>query len=317
MTPTTNRPGLSARENPNRRAIRQSIWLGAAALALYAGVRSLPVDAGVLHYADFGVGQPGALELCVPGGPQFVPVDRVRSPVTMTVRSAGDRPVRMGEAAQLLVTLTAASGKPVTLDDLLVSHTRKLHLLLIDPSLEDYQHLHPEATGVKGEFVVAFFPRRSGEYRVFADFTPRATGRALYSGARLQVGLPLETGERSVLVAESHEVVVEGYRFVLDLDREMARINEIAELRLSVTGGDGAPAQLEEIMGARAHVVAFDVGRTGFAHLHPVPTEGDGVAEVALRFQLSLGDPGVYRLWAQVQIKGRELFAPFTLVVRP
>lgn len=304
---------------PSRRAVRQTLVITVIAVVAYVGIRNLPVDSGALHYDDFGAGQGGPLEFCEPGGPQFVPVDRVRSPVVMTLRTEAAGALRAGAAARLTVALTSASGKPVTEADLLVVHTQKLHLLVIDPALEDYQHLHPVATTVAGEYAVEFTPRRAGEYRVFADFTPRPTGRALYAGARLEVAATGDAGATAVSrpTDETREVVVDGFRFALALDREPPRINELAELRLSVLRPDGAPAALDEIMGARAHVVAFDLGRTGFAHLHPMPAAGGESAGAPLRFQLSLADPGTYRLWAQVKIDGRERFAPFTLSVRP
>ncbi|MBE2212929.1 MAG: hypothetical protein IAE82_03585 [Opitutaceae bacterium] len=302
-----------------RRALRQTLWITLVAALAYVGIRALPVDRGVLHYDDFGAGQPGALEFCEPGGPQFVPVDRVRSPVDMAVRAIGEGALSVGQAVRLSVRLTAASGKPVTADDLLVVHTRKLHLLVIDPMLEDYQHLHPEPTDSPGEYAVEFTPRRSGEYRVFADFMPRATGRALYAGARLEVAGPAASSPGMAAATDETRVsVVDGYRFALELDRDPPRINEVAELRLLVSDSTGAFTVLEEIMGAPAHVVAFDLGRTGFAHLHPTPAQaGEIVGATPLRFQLSLTDPGTYRLWAQVKIDGRELFAPFTVTVRP
>lgn len=302
---------------PARSALRQTLWITLVAILAYVGIRALPVDRGVLHYDDFGAGQPGALEFCEPGGPQFVPVDRVRSPVDMAVRAVGEGAVSVGQAVRLSVRLTAASGKPVTADDLLVVHTRKLHLLIVDPTLEDYQHLHPESTDVPGEYAVEFAPRRHGEYRVFADFTPRTTGRALYAGAKLEVvrAAAPDSG-MAAATDETRESVVDGYRFALALDRDPPRINEIAELSLRVSDGTGAPAVLEEIMGAPAHVVAFDLGRTGFAHLHPMPAPA-GAAADPLRFQLSLTDPGTYRLWAQVKVDGRERFAAFTVTVVP
>jgi len=304
---------------PSRRAVCQTLVITVIAVAAYVGIRSLPVDSGALHYDDFGAGQGGPLEFCEPGGPQFVPVDRVRSPVVMALRTEAAAPLRAGEAARLTVTLTSASGKPVTEADLLVVHTQKLHLLVIDPALEDYQHLHPVATAVPGEYVVEFTPRRAGEYRVFGDFTPRPTGRALYAGARLEVAAAGDAGTSAAArpTDETREIVVDGFRFALALDREPLRTNEFAELRLSVLRPDGAPAALDEIMGARAHVVAFDLGRTGFAHLHPMAALAADTAEAPLRFQLSLADPGTYCLWAQVKIDGRERFAPFTLNVRP
>lgn len=301
-----------------RRAVRQTLWLTAIAVLAYVGIRNLPIDSGGLHYDDFGVGKTGGLEFCEPGGPQFVPVDRVQSPVVMTLGTEPAGPVRHGSAVRLTARLTAASGKPVTADDLLVTHTQKLHLLVIDPSLEDYQHLHPLPTGVPGEFAAEFTPRRGGEYRVFADFAPRATGRALYSGAKLVVEGGTDQTGQAAAIDETRESVVGECRFVLALDREPPRINEMAELRLGVQRLSGDPVHLEEIMGARAHVVAFDLSRSGFAHLHPIPPQpGEAADEAPLRFQLSLNDPGTYRLWAQVRIEGREVFAPFTLSVRP
>src|ERR1700733_11310452 len=35
------------------------------------------------------------------------------------------------------------TGRPVTLTDLKEVHTQKIHLLIIDDSLEDYSHVHP------------------------------------------------------------------------------------------------------------------------------------------------------------------------------
>lgn len=313
---------MSTRETAaaSRRRLLQSLGITAGAIAAFVVIRSLPIDRGELHYDDFGAGQPGALEFCEPGGPQFVPVDRVRSPVDMVLRTDPSGPLRLNEPVALTARLTAASGKPVTADDLLIVHTRKLHLLVVDPSLDDYQHLHPEATAVPGEFVVEFRPRRAGEYRVFADFTPRATGRALYAGSQLLVGGPgAEPTGVAAATDETRVSVVDGYRFTLELDPDPARASELTELRLRVSDRDGAPAMLEEIMGAQAHVVAFDRDRTGFAHLHPAPPEsGDGAAAQAfLRFRMSLSVPGTYRLWAQVRIGGREIFAPFSVRLKP
>ena len=34
-------------------------------------------------------------------------------------------------------------GSPLAADEVALSHTEKIHLLAVDPSLDDYQHLHP------------------------------------------------------------------------------------------------------------------------------------------------------------------------------
>lgn len=310
-------PDRLASRGASRRALRQTVGLTVVAVLAYLGIRNLPVDGGSLHYTDFHSGGQSLLEFCEPGGPQFVPVDRVRSPVTLTLESAG--PLRAGEPARVVARLTSASGKPVTADDLLVVHTQKFHLLLVDPSLDDYQHLHPVATDEPGAFTFEFHPRNAGSYRLFADFTPRPTGRALYAGATLEVADGLDqTGGLEPPKARGARVVdVGAFRFALTFGAGQVRINETADLHLDVTRVDGGSVQLEDVMGAPAHVVAFDQGRTGFAHLHPLPSEDTAGVPGALQFQMHLTDPGTYRLWAQVKIEGREIFAPFDLTVEP
>jgi hypothetical protein len=286
------------------------------AAGVYWLVRTLPLASGSLHYTDFHAGEKTFLEFCAPGTPQFAPVDRVRSPVTMSV--VADASARAGETVRGRVVLTASSGRPVTVDDLVVVHTEKLHLLVVDPSLDDYHHLHPTPTGVPGEFAFEFTPARAGRYRFFGDFTPRATGRALYTGAALEVAAGPGRAEAKVDTSESFEAFVGDYVFRLSKPAEGLHINQPGDLGLSVARRDGGTVLLEEIMDARAHLVAFDEACTGFAHLHPLEAEPieEGAAQ-KLGFTLLLTDPGYYRLWAQVKLDGREVYAPFGLSLEP
>jgi hypothetical protein len=291
------------------------------ALALFLLLRWLPLADGALHYSDFGAGERGFLEFCEPGSPQFAPVDRVHSPVALTLRA--DEPLRLGVTAWVTAQLTTASGKPITADDLLVVHTRKLHLLLIAAAtLDDYQHVHPEPGTESGKFVFSFTPREAGRYRVFADFMPRATGRSLYAGAQLEV-----PGNRTIRTRSGAgsfpELITkaDGLVFRLTLDQPPVRINQTAQMVLTVAREQGGAPELEDIMGAPAHLVAFDERCSGFAHLHPaaptaeVPQETDAGRRLA--FAIHLPDPGHYRLWAQVRVDGRDVFAPFDVKVEP
>ena len=79
----------------------------------------------------------------------------------------------------------------------------------------------------------------------------------------------------------------------------------------------GNPAKLEPVMGAFAHLVAFDESRTGFAHFHPLNQSNlsKDSSLSGLQFSFKLTDPGNYRLWAQVMLEGQERFVPFDLKV--
>jgi hypothetical protein len=288
------------------------ITLGAG--ALFIGFRYLPTGTNLSHM-DFRVTGGNSIEFCDPLNPQFIPVVAVRSPVTMTLTPATAE-VKPGIEGRFALTLVTASGKRIAPEDLLVTHTRRLHLLIIDPWLDDYQHVHPEPGRQPGEWAFAFKPKRAGVYRVFADFTPAATARGLYAsadlpvgGARLPTGLTLIMQHEPAWTAERA-----GYRFALTPATEPVRARQPVDLTFTVVKAEGGAVRLEPVMGAFAHLVAFDEARSGFAHLHPTETDvtksPDPVRPV-LHFKITIPQPGRYVIWSQVKLGGRDVFAPF------
>lgn len=297
---------------PARPRYAQIALITGAAIGLYAAFRLLPTGTN-LHPVDFDTRGKGMVELCDPSNPQFVAVTTARSPVTMTLR--GDLPAVPGRESRLTLTLATSTGKPVGPADLLVQHTRKLHLLVVDPTLRDYQHLHPEPGARDGEWTFAITPRLAGTYRVFADFMPVPTARSLYAGADLPVA-----GETSVAPTRlSWEAGVDGYRFMLAPSAPI-RAGKVADLAFTVVRGDGGPVPMEPVMAAYAHLVAFDAAHSGFAHLHPNElslTPPPDAMKPRLTFKITIPNPGLYVIWAQVKLAGREVFAPFWFEVAP
>jgi hypothetical protein len=301
---TAPQPGLA------RRQWAQIAAITVAALLVFWGVRRLPTGTNLGHM-DFRVTGGSSIEFCDPANPQFLPVVDVPSPVTLALAPAV---AERGYEQRFALSLRTASGKPIGPDDLAIAHTRKLHLMVIDPSLEDYQHLHPEPGDRPGEWRFTLTPRRSGRYRVFADFVPIATGRGLYAAAELEV--PGEASAPSRV--ETRTVERDGLRFRLTTEKGTIRASEVTELKLAIEAVDGDALTLEPVMGAFAHLVAFDLERRGFAHLHPNETDlakPPDPQHPQLSFKVTLPAPGFYVVWAQVRVKGGEIFAPFTIEV--
>lgn len=313
--------------HPTSRRWRQTVVLTLGAVVLFVVVRLLPTGTNLSHM-DFRAQGRNVIEFCDPLNPQFLPVVTVRSPVTMTVTTDVEAAARQTVHATL--TLVTSTGKPIGPADLLVAHTQKLHLLIVDPTLTDYQHVHPVPGHRPGEWTFLFTPRFGGSYRLFADFTPAATGRGLYASTDLPVagsGGPVDdqaarppggsTVEIAKTTGEATTVAVDGYRLALAPAAPL-RANRPADLALSVTQSGGGRVQLEPIMGAFAHLVAFDATRSGFAHLHPNETDlarpPDAVAP-RLTFKVMIPQAGRYAIWAQVKLEGREVFAPFWVEV--
>ena len=311
---------MSATTQPlDRRAWRQIglITLGAAAIFLV--FRWLPTGTNLSHM-DFRVTAKNSIEFCDPLSPQFIPVVAVASPVSMTLASENPE-VRPNEAARFTLRLETSNGKRIAPEDLLVTHTRKLHLLIIDPWLADYRHVHPEPGRRPGEWTFSFTPRRAGAYRVFADFTPAATLRGLYASAELPVGRSVLPPSFTMVMQHETSWVAErdGYRFTLTPAVEPIRVRQPVDLKFTVVRSGGGVVPMEPVMGAFAHLVAFDEKRSGFAHLHPFETDltrpPDAVHPM-LNFKVTIPQPGRYVIWSQVNLGGREVFAPFSFEVK-
>jgi hypothetical protein len=287
---------------------------------VFALLRLIPTGSD-LNHMDFRVDAKGgqAIEFCDPLNPQFIPVVAVKSPVVMEVAPAV--PPVAGRAVAAVVTLRTARGKAIGPEDLQVTHTRRLHLLAVDPTLADYQHLHPEPGARPGEWAFTFTPARPGTYRIFADFTPAATGRGLYASADIAVAADAgaSAAPAPVPVAAGEALTREGHRYALEVRPAPARAGQPLDLRFGVERTDGAAFALGEVMDAFAHLVAFDAERSGFAHLHPVvtgPARPGPAPRTELDFKLTIPRAGRYTIWAQLSLEGREVFVAFHLEVK-
>lgn len=226
--------------------------------------------------------------------------------------------VKLGEPADMILTLKLKdTGAPVNYEDLTEIHTERIHLLIVDPSLEDYQHVHPTKTDTPGEFAFQFTPKKGGKYLFFSDLLPAKNNTQEYSVASLNV-----EGEAGPVVKKNNrEATVGDYKFVLSFENPQLVQGTSNLATLKIYDKEGKPFdQLEPVMGAFAHMVAFSEDRRHVAHVHPQGKEPETKEERGgpeLTFYMNMTQPGYHLLYAQVQIGGKDVFAPFGLVVEP
>ena len=215
------------------------------------------------------------------------------------------------------VTLTfrdKATGAGLGPDDLVIAHTQKVHLLIIDPSLDDYHHIHPTPGAEPGEWVFDFTPAHDRAYRLWADVVRSDTGQQEY--VRIDLN-----GETQNAPEPSRETVLDitndGFDWTLLLDKPL-RLGEASLAEITIQK-DGVPFDaLEPVIGAYAHMVGFADDYETIAHVHPMGRKPASAAErggPTLRFHVTPEKAGLLRLWAQVQIDGEQVFAPFTVTV--
>ena len=292
-----------------------SILLGLPFVIAYFVIRSLPVSpCDFLHEETFN--SEGILDYCGPGDSAFVDLSIRKWPMQMSFKALD--PVQVGLSCRFEINIKQADGSPLGPNDIALSHSRKIHLLAIDETLRDYQHIHPHADRLfDGTWRFNFTPRKPGLHKVFLDFIPlRSPRRVLLSTSFFVEG---EQKEFPVL-EENLSVEIGTHRFEL---RKDSKTNVGIETLLEFTGQNkqGELVSLSPVMGAFAHMVAFDPELKGFAHLHPtetfLPSSENDTHSGSLSFSFMPPKAGTYRLWAQIKLENdpKETFIPFDLKV--
>ncbi len=208
------------------------------------------------------------------------------------------------------------SKKPLGPEDFKVAHTRKVHLLIVDPSLNDYHHVHPVPGDAIGEWKFSFTPKTDSRYYVWADILPVSTDAQEYVAFHLN-----HHGNNEINVGHDavYQAQVEGFDYQLNLTKPLA-VGQSSEAEVIISDANGPYDKLEPVMGAFAHMVGFTDDLASIMHIHPLgrePETDDERGSGNLRFHLQPEKAGVVRLWLQVKLGGKEQFIPFTVKVAP
>lgn len=207
-------------------------------------------------------------------------------------------------------------GKGVGPVELLETHTRRLHALVIDSTLEDYHHEHPIASGSPGQFRFSFTPQKPGSYVFWLDATPAATRR----NELVRVVLPAAISVAPPLTLTTNlQFRTSDLRFELRLDRKTVQANQLVNATLRVTDHQGRPVfNLEPIMGAFAHVIGFMGDLETAIHVHSLgepPRDYDRSGpEVPFRFIAPKS--GHIKFFVQTQLGGTVKLASFSFPVK-
>jgi len=278
--------------------------------AAYFGIRAIPVEpCDFLHAQTYN--SAGILDYCGPGDSDFVDLTRRSWPLSLKLEALDD--LRIGEVCRFRAEIHQFDGSPLGFEDVAFSHSQKIHLLAIDPALGDYMHLHPVPDPqFPGVWTFSLTPSAAGAYRVFFDFIPVRSPRRVL----LSAGFEVSGSSGAIAGGESLKAEKAGYSFSVSPESSVSAGKDVF-LLFEVRDAIGNPAVLQPVMGAFAHLVAFDDECRGFAHLHPkensISVDGKKSHVGPLTFGFRPPGVGHFRLWAQVRIDGKEILVPFDL----
>jgi hypothetical protein len=276
----------------------------------YAAMRTIPAtNCNFMHYEETVVTADG-LQFCGTGTAFFVDLDKLPFPVKVNL--SADHAPATGVESHYTLSLETSDGQILRPSQLAVSQTSRLHLLLVDSNLEDYQHIHPVPVGDSGQWTFPFTPHGAGQYHAYAQFIPSLSMREMIGQTQIQVPGDLGPAVHRGLAPFKDD----GYVYTLTTSASPVAADSSITLTLTVQRADGGKVELQEIMGTLAHLVAFDPSRDGVAHLHPTLTGKErDPTHPQLAFLINFIQPGQYRVWGQVKINNRERYIPFDVDV--
>lgn len=225
-----------------------------------------------------------------------------------SVEIVSSSPIVRGQECRLALRLRDGAGQVLGADNLLTTHTQKLHLMLTDRSLTDYYHIHPKYDAESGMFLASFIPNMQSEYSAWSDFTLGSGKNIIFKNS-----LP---AERDFGAAPSIQHTNNGYSAGVNIElKANPPLSAGCESHLQVHARDeyGKPVQLEPIMGAYAHLVGFSKDGQEFIHCHPVGSTENG----DLDFHVSPMRAGFSKFFLQVKTEGREVTIPFGQYIKP
>jgi hypothetical protein len=207
-----------------------------------------------------------------------------------------------------LVLVPHVKGEPNSQVPLDVSHDKKIHLIVVSEDLSYYDHIHPEYEA-DGSYKVSHSFPAGGNYLLFADYKPTG-GNAQLEKMHLNVDGKAKTPVS--YKAGKTTSSIGSYTVKLQPDDGKFVSGEALHISAVITkDGKEIPAQeLENYLGAKAHVVVIGIDDKEFLHVHPEVNEG------RLDLHTTFDKPGIYRAWLQFQKEGKVHTADFVIDVK-
>jgi len=238
-------------------------------------------------------------------------------PPTIKAEFLIKEPFAKGKTTPIELKLTSVKdNKPILPHEIKVTHTEKIHLLIFDQTLTDYQHIHPTPTNKPGVYQFACSPKKLSNYRAWVDLTPLDTDQQEY--IMVDLGDHSRGSEGATKTVNSTYDIGEGMdkvHFSLSFDSPEIVQGKPVKGKVVVKDSEGKPfSQLEPVMGTFAHIVAVNEDFKTIAHVHPEgdePSKSSDRGGPELAFELYPNKQGFWMVWVQVRIQGQDVFVPF------
>lgn len=189
-----------------------------------------------------------------------------------------------------------------------ISHEMKIHLMAVSEDLTWFRHIHPEEQADGTYDITETFPN-GGRYILFTDFKPSGATQVV-NKQEIEVQRNHNAGNEEI--GDPWVSEVNGYTVTLENGNDF-QTNRTQSLQISVEkeGEKLKETNMQQYLGASAHIVMIRKEDKEFLHIHPVSD---------LRFPIYsetyIEKAGTYRMWVQFKIDEKVHTADFTVDVK-
>ncbi len=229
-------------------------------------------------------------------------------PVALEIASRN--PIQAGKSILTFQMVDTKTNHLIGDTDLNLAHEKKLHFIIYDPSLSQFQHVHPTYTSTKDStWDVEVNFTVNGNYWLWAQGELAADGSEFSAPTRLKVmGGAMERPEPTL--TDLRQASDEGSE--VTLSKTVLKAGRMAMLGLTFSHQDGTAPQLAPYLGAIAHIVAIPSDGDSLIHVHPVA----GSSPTTALLHVTFPSPGFYRLWIQFIDGGQLRTVPLAVEVK-
>ncbi len=219
-------------------------------------------------------------------------------------------PIKQGEECKIEFKIADAGGKLITPEDLKETYTNKLHVMMVDNSLNDYHHIHPGFNKDSNSFNFSFTPKIQGEYSMWSDFTLQKDASNQVQRNKIEA---ISDYKIPAIIQHANSASEDGVNIVVNPNPPLAS-GRSSNLQFSVSK-DSMPVKFEPLMGAYAHLVGFSRDGENFIHCHPLNIENNNSG--ILQFHVEPKSDGFTRFFLQIKTGGKETIIPFGQYIQP
>ncbi|MBC7467274.1 MAG: hypothetical protein H7256_14885 [Bdellovibrio sp.] len=182
------------------------------------------------------------------------------------------------------------SQKTIAEADLLETHTKILHLIVYDPSRNEFNHVHPTFAGKM--WFANLNLTTNGNYFVWVQ-GELLDGTEFTTFTKAQV----VNGKPSIpIVALPENRKATDQATSVELDNTKLQAGKMAMITYTVTREDGQQPEITPYLGAPAHVIAVSPDGDELIHVHPM----EGATQNTGMIHAIFPTEGDYRVWVQL-----------------